>query len=125
MKIYFVLFILIFAFVSGCSSQPTSMIEVSSDGTVSISIDSGDIDGELFQHSDYGKRFQHAEVLDGNETYSMTINGHHFEIRDGNVKFNGQEIARPEGSTIKITQENASVFIYVDDRIVQEVRIDE
>ena len=32
MKIHFFLFILCFAFVSGCSSESTSTIEVSSDG---------------------------------------------------------------------------------------------
>jgi hypothetical protein len=41
MKIHFFLFILCFAFLSGCSSEPTSTstIEVSSDGTATISQD--------------------------------------------------------------------------------------
>ena len=36
MKINFVLFIFCFAFLSGCSLQPTSTIEVSSDGTFDL-----------------------------------------------------------------------------------------
>ena len=39
MKIHFFPFIFIFAFLPGCSSQPTSIIEVSSDGTATISQD--------------------------------------------------------------------------------------
>jgi len=74
-KKYFVLFILIFAFLSGCSSQPTSTIEIPSDGTTSIS-----------------------------------INGNQFQVRDGNVTYNGQKIAVPENSTLKITKKNKSVF---------------
>ena len=89
-KIYFVLFILLFAFLSGCSSQPTSTIEIPSDGTTSIS-----------------------------------INGNQFQVRDGNVMYNGQEIDRPEDSTLKIKHEGSSIFIYVDDKLLQEVRIDE
>lgn len=84
-KKYFVLFILIFAFLSGCSSQPTSTIEIPSDGTTSIS-----------------------------------INGNQFQVRDGNVTYNGQKIAVPENSTLKITHKNKSVFIYADDELVYE-----
>jgi hypothetical protein len=58
-------------------------------------------------------------------TFTQTINGHHFEVRDGNVTYNGKEIARPEGSTLKIKHEGSSIFTYVDDKLVQEVRIDE
>ena len=58
-------------------------------------------------------------------TFTQTINGHHFEVLDGNVTYNGKEIARPEGSTLKIKQEGSSIFTYVDDKLVQEVRIDE
>ena len=82
---YFVLFILIFAFLSGCSSQPTSTIEIPSDGTTSIS-----------------------------------INGNQFQVRDGNVTYNGQKIAVPGNSTLKITHKNKSVFIYADDELVYE-----
>ena len=84
-KKYFVLFILIFAFLSGCSSQPTSTIEIPSDGTTSIS-----------------------------------INGNQFQVRDGNVTYNGQKIAVPGNSTLKITHKNKSVFIYADDELVYE-----
>ena len=84
-KIYFVLFILLFAFLSGCSSQPTSTIEIPSDGTTGIS-----------------------------------INGNQFQVRDGNVIYNGQKIAVPENSTLKITQNNKSVFIYANDELVYE-----
>ena len=84
-KKYFVLFILIFAFLSGCSSQPTSTIEIPSDGTTSVS-----------------------------------INGNQFQVRDGNVTYNGQKIAVPENSTLKITHKNKSVFIYADDELVYE-----
>jgi uncharacterized protein YceK len=84
-KKYFVLFILIFAFLSGCSSQPTSTIEIPSDGTTSVS-----------------------------------INGNQFQVRDGNVTYNGQKIAVPGNSTLKITHKNKSVFIYADDELVYE-----
>ena len=117
MKIHLFLLILIYAFLSGCSSQPTLTIEVSSDGTATISRVHRDIiDGALIKHS---------EVLDSNVTFTQTINGHHFEVRDGNVTHNGKEIARPEGSTLKIKQEGSSIFTYVDDKLEQEVRIDE
>ena len=107
----------VLAFLSGCSSEPTSTIEVSSDGTATISRVHRDIiDDGLIKHS---------EVLDCDVTFTQTINGHHFEVRDGNVKYNGQEIARPEGSNIKINQEGSTIFIYVDDKLVQEIRIDE
>ena len=116
-----------FAFLSGCSSEPaymkdlekhmkdvdkqfrkeTSVIKVSRDGTASYSLD--------------GKRFR---VLAGKERYSMSINGKHIEVLDGNVTYNGEKIARPENSTLKVTQKHASVFIYVDDKLVREVRID-
>ena len=104
-----------FLLIAGCSSTQTSMIKVSSDGTASISSD----------HRIYGKRFQHDEVLDSNVTFEQTINGHHFEVRDGNVKYNGQEIARPEGSALKIIEEGPHIFIYIDDKLMQEIRIDE
>ena len=123
-----------FAFLSGCSSEPaymkdvekqfrketsmirqlnkqfrkeTSVIKVSRDGTASYSLD--------------GERFR---VLAGKERYSMSINGKHIEVLDGNVTYNGEKIARPENSTLKVTQKHASVFIYVDDKLVREVRID-
>ena len=96
-------------------SKPEPIIKVSSAGTASISWD----------HRIDGKRFQHSEVLDSNVTFEQTINGHHFEVRDGNVKHNGQEIARPEGSNIKIIEEAPNIFIYVDEKLIQEIRIDE
>lgn len=99
MKIHFFLFILCFAFLSGCSSQPTSTVEVSSDGTATISRVHRDIiDSELIKHS---------------------------EVLDSNVTYNGKEIARPEGSTLKIKHEGSSIFTYVDDKLVQELQIDE
>ena len=73
------------AFLSGCSSEPTSTIEIPSDGTTSIS-----------------------------------INGNQFQVRDGNVTYNGQEIVIPKNSTLKITHNNKSVFIYSDDKLVYE-----
>ena len=109
----------VLAFLSGCSSEPisTSIIEVSSDGTATISRVHRDIiDGALIKHS---------EVLDSNVTFTQTINRHHFEVLDGNVTYNGKEIARPEGSTLKIREVGSTIFIYVDDKLVQEVRIDE
>ena len=75
----------VLAFLTGCSSQPTSTIEIPSDGTTSIS-----------------------------------INGNQFKVRDGNVIYNGQKIAVPENSTLKITQNNKSVFIYANDELVYE-----
>ena len=75
----------VLAFLSGCSSQPTSTIEIPCDGTTSIS-----------------------------------INGNQFKVRDGNVIYNGQEIVIPKNSTLKITHNNKSVFIYSDDKLVYE-----
>ena len=75
----------VLAFLSGCSSEPTSTIEIPSDGTTSIS-----------------------------------INGNQFQVREGNVTYNGQKIAVPENSTLKITHNNKSVFIYADDKLVHE-----
>ena len=75
----------ILAFLSGCSSEPTSTIEIPSDGTTSIS-----------------------------------INGNQFQVRDGNVTYNGLEIVIPKNSTLKITHNNKSVFIYADDKLVYE-----
>lgn len=75
----------VLAFLSGCSSEPTSTIEIPSDGTTSIS-----------------------------------INGNQFQVREGNVTYNGQKIAVPENSTLKITHNNKSVFIYADDKLVYE-----
>ena len=73
------------AFLSGCSSEPTSTIEIPSDGTTSIS-----------------------------------INGNQFQVREGNVTYNGQKIVIPENSSLKITHNNKSVFIYADDKLVYE-----
>jgi len=75
----------VFAFLTGCSSESTSTIEIPSDGTTSIS-----------------------------------INGNQFQVRDGNVTYNGQEIVIPENSSLKITHNNKSVFIYADDKLVYE-----
>ena len=115
----------VLSFFFGCSSQPTLTIEVSSDGTVSISQDHRAASISQDYREIKGERIRHSEVLDSNVTFSQTINGHHFEVRDGNVTYNGQEIARPEGSTLKIKHEGSSIFIYVDDKLLQEVRIDE
>jgi uncharacterized lipoprotein YbaY len=79
------LFFAVLAFLTGCSSESTSTIEIPSDGTVSIS-----------------------------------INGNQFQVREGNVTYNGQKIAVPENSTLKITHNNKSVFIYADDKLVYE-----
>ena len=84
------LFFAVLAFLTGCSSESTSTIEIPSDGNTSIS-----------------------------------INGNQFQVREGNVTYNGEKIARPENSTLKVIQKHASVFIYVDDKLLQEVRIDE
>jgi hypothetical protein len=104
-----------FLLIAGCSSKQASIIKVSSDGIASYSRD----------HRIDGERFQHYETLDSNVTFEHIINGHHFEVRDGNVTYNGKEITRPEGSTLKIKHEGSSIFTYVDDKLVQEVRIDE
>ena len=79
------LFFAVLAFLTGCSSESTSTIEIPSDGTTSIS-----------------------------------INGNQFQVRDGNVNYNGQEIVIPENSSLKITHNNKSVFIYADDKLVYE-----
>ena len=96
-------------------SKPEPIIKVSSDGIASYSRD----------HRIDGERFQHYETLDSNVTFEHIINGHHFEVRDGNVKYNGQEIARPEGSTLKIIEKAPNIFIFIEDKRVQEIRIDE
>ena len=75
----------VLAFLTGCSSESTSTIEIPSDGTTSIS-----------------------------------INGNQFQVREGNVTYNGQKIAVPENSSLKITHNNKSVFIYADDKLVYE-----
>ena len=75
----------VFAFLTGCSSESTSTIEIPSDGTTSIS-----------------------------------INGNQFQVREGNVTYNGQKIAVPENSSLKITHNNKSVFIFADDELVYE-----
>ena len=77
--------IAVLAFLYGCSSEPTSTIEIPSDSNTRIS-----------------------------------INGNQFQVRDGNVIYNGQKIAVPENSTLKITHKNKSVFIYADDELVYE-----
>jgi len=79
------LFFAVLAFLTGCSSESTSTIEIPSDGTTSIS-----------------------------------INGNQFQVRGGNVTYNGQKIAVPENSSLKITHKNKSVFIYADDELVYE-----
>ena len=109
MKIHLFLLILIYAFLSGCSSQPTLTIEVSSDGTVSILQDHRAVSISQDYREIKGEHIQHYEVLDSNVTFTQTINGHHFEVLDGNVTYNGKEIARPEGSTLKIKQEGSSL----------------
>ena len=53
-------------------------------------------------------------------TTSISINGNQFQVREGNVTYNGQKIAIPENSTLKITHNNKSVFIYADDKLVYE-----
>ena len=55
---------------------------------------------------------------DGNT--SISINGNQFQVREGNVTYNGQKIAIPENSTLKITHNNKSVFIFADDKLVYE-----
>ena len=55
---------------------------------------------------------------DGNT--SISINGNQFQVREGNVTYNGQKIVVPENSTLKITHNNKSVFIYADDKLVYE-----
>ena len=75
----------VLAFLSGCSSEPNSTIEIPSGSTTSIS-----------------------------------INGKQFQVRDGTVSYNGQKIAVPENSSLKITHNNKSVFIYADDKLVHE-----
>ena len=75
----------VLAFLSGCSSESTSRIEIPSDGNTSI-----------------------------------LINGNQFQVREGNVTYNGQKISVPENSTLKITHTDKSVFIYADDKLVHE-----
>ena len=59
------------------------------------------------------------EIPSGSTT-SISINGKQFQVRDGNVTYNGQKIAVPENSSIKITHNNKSVFIFADDELVYE-----
>ena len=75
----------VLAFLSGCSSEPNSTIEIPSGSTTSIS-----------------------------------INGKEFQVRDGTVTYNGQDIVVPENSTLKITHNNKSVFIFAVDELVYE-----
>ena len=75
----------VLAFLTACSSEPSSTIEIPSDSNTSIS-----------------------------------INGNQFQVREGNVTYNGQKIAVPENSTLKITHNDKSVFIYADDKLVYE-----
>ena len=75
----------VLAFLSGCSSEPNSTIEIPSGSTTSIS-----------------------------------INGKEFQVRDGTVTYNGQDIVVPENSTLKITHNNKSMFIFADDELVYE-----
>jgi len=77
------LFFAVLAFMTGCSSESTSTIEIPSDGTTSIS-----------------------------------INGNQLQVREGNVTYNGEKIVVPENSSLKITHNNKSVFIYADDKLV-------
>jgi len=79
------LFFAVLAFLTGCSSESTSTIEIPSGSTTNIS-----------------------------------INGNQLQVREGNVTFNGQKIVVPENSTLKITHNNKSVFIYADDKLVYE-----
>lgn len=53
---------------------------------------------------------------------SISINGKHFEVRDGIVIYNGQKIegSVPENSSLKITHTNSTVCIYVDDKLVHQ-----
>ena len=53
-------------------------------------------------------------------TTSISINGNQFQVRDGNVTYNGQEIVIPKNSSLKITHNNKSVFVYADDKLVYE-----
>ena len=53
-------------------------------------------------------------------TTSISINGNQFQVREGNVTFNGQKIAVPENSTLNITHNYKSVFIYADDKLEYE-----
>jgi uncharacterized lipoprotein YbaY len=75
----------VLGFLTGCSSEPNSTIEIPSGSTTSIS-----------------------------------INGNQLQVREGNVTYNGQKISVPENSTLKITHNNKSVFIYADDKLVHE-----
>ena len=75
----------VLAFLSGCTSEPSSTIEIPSDSTTSI-----------------------------------LINGNQFQVREGNVTYNGQKISVPENSSLKITHNDKSVFIYADDKLVYE-----
>ena len=79
------LFFAVLAFLTACSSEPSSTIEIPSDSNTSIS-----------------------------------INGKEFQVREGNVTYNGQDIVVPENSTLKITHNNKSVFIFADDELVYE-----
>ena len=56
--------------------------------------------------------------IPSNGTTSISINGNQFQVREGNVTYNGQKIAVPENSSLKITHKNKSVFIYADDKLV-------
>ena len=59
------------------------------------------------------------EIPSGSTT-SISINGNQFQVREGNVTYNGQKIAVPENSKLKITHNNKAVFIFADDELVYE-----
>ena len=72
----------VLAFLSGCSSEPTS-IEVSVMGLSAFHRITELSASHRITQGLKVSCIQHYEVLDSNVTFTQTINGHHFEVRDG------------------------------------------
>ena len=92
----FVLWALMLAALTGCSSESTPTIKIAGARTANIS------------------------MIAGVRTANISMNGKHVQVRDRNVTYNGQKITIPENSKLKITHKNKSVCIYADDKLVYE-----
>jgi len=92
----FVLWALMLAALTGCSSESTPTIKIAGARTANIS------------------------MIAGVRTANISMNGKHVQVRDRNVTYNGQKITIPENSMLKIAYKNKSVCIYADEKLVYE-----
>jgi len=92
----YVLWALMLAALTGCSSESTPTIKIAGARTANISMN--------------GKHLP----------ANISINGKHLQVRDRNVTYNGQKITIPENSMLKIAYKNKSVCIYADEKLVYE-----